>query len=77
MSTAVLAEWGAGLKRDYRTDAAAALADARAVLVAAGLVRLAADGAWRVHAAGARYAVRASLADAGAGGQPSLFEEAP
>jgi len=29
-----------------------------------------------VHAAGARYAVRASITE-GSGGQPSLFEEAP
>jgi uncharacterized protein (TIGR02678 family) len=74
-SAEVLAEWGAGFKRDYRNDAAAALADARSVLVSAGLVRLAPDGAWLVHAAGARYAVRASLTEAAPGGQPSLFEE--
>jgi uncharacterized protein (TIGR02678 family) len=74
-SAGVLGEWGAGLKREYRDDAAAALADARAVLVATGLVRLAPDGAWLVHAAGARYAVRASIAAAAPGGQPSLFEE--
>jgi uncharacterized protein (TIGR02678 family) len=41
-----------------------------------GLVRLDPDGAWLVHAAGARYAVRASITE-GSGGQPSLFEEAP
>jgi uncharacterized protein (TIGR02678 family) len=74
-SAGVLGEWGAGLKREYRDDAAAALADARSVLVAAGLVRLAPDGAWLVHAAGARYAVRASIEAAAPGGQPSLFEE--
>jgi uncharacterized protein (TIGR02678 family) len=75
VSAGVLDEWGAGLKREYRDDAGAALADARSVLVAAGLVRLAPDGAWLVHAAGARYAVRASIAAAAPGGQPSLFEE--
>lgn len=75
VSAEVLAEWGAGLKREYRDDAQAALTAARAVLVAVGLVRLAADGAWLVHAAAARYAVHASLADAAAGGQPSLFAE--
>lgn len=74
-SAAVLAEWGAGLKREYRDDAAAALADARSVLVAAGLVRLGPDDGWLVHAAGARYAVRASLEAAAPGGQPSLFAE--
>ena len=53
----------------------AALAAARSVLVAAGLVRLDPDGAWLVHAAGARYAVRASITEGSPGGQPSLFEE--
>jgi uncharacterized protein (TIGR02678 family) len=78
-SADVLAEFGAGFKRDYRDDAAAALADARAVLVAAGLVRLDPDEAWRVYAAGARYAVRASITEGSSGGQRSLFddEEAP
>jgi hypothetical protein len=46
-----------------------------AVLVAAGLVRLDPDGAWRVHAAGARYAVRASITEGSSGGQRSLFDE--
>jgi len=70
----VLTEWGRGLKADYRDDAAAALAGARSVLVAAGLVRLGEDGRWWVHAAAARYAVRVSLADAGLDGQPSPLE---
>jgi uncharacterized protein (TIGR02678 family) len=73
----LVARWGEGLKADYRADPAAALADARSVLVAAGLVRLADGGAWEVHAAAARYAVQVSLADAGTGGQPSLFEDEP
>lgn len=71
----VLAEWGRGLKRAYREDADAALADARDVLVAAGLVRVDPDGAWRVHAAAARYLTRASIAEPSPDGQPSLFEE--
>ena len=75
VSSEVLAAWGAGFKREYRDDAAAALAAARSVLVAAGLVRLDPDGAWLVHAAGARYAVRASITEGSPGGQPSLFEE--
>jgi uncharacterized protein (TIGR02678 family) len=74
-SAEVLAEWGGGLKKEYREDAAAALADARAVLVAAGLVRLEPDGSWLLHAAGARYTVRASIAEPAVDGQPSLFEE--
>ena len=74
VSSEVLAAWGAGFKREYRDDAAAALAAARSVLVAAGLVRLGPDGAWLVHAAGARYAVRASITEGSPGGQPSLFE---
>jgi uncharacterized protein (TIGR02678 family) len=72
---AVLAEWGAGLKKEHREDHTAALADARAVLVSAGLVRVDADGAWLVHAAAARFAVEVSLAESGAAAQPSLFEE--
>ncbi|WP_214368709.1 TIGR02678 family protein [Pseudonocardia sp. H11422] len=74
-SAQVLGEWGAGLKREYRDDTDAAVADARSVLVAAGLVRVAPDGAWLVHAAGARYTVQASIAEPAPGGQPSLFEE--
>jgi uncharacterized protein (TIGR02678 family) len=71
----VLAEWATGLKRDYREDAASALADARDVLVAAGLIRLAPEGGWLVHAVGARYLARPAIAEPGAGGQGSLFEE--
>jgi uncharacterized protein (TIGR02678 family) len=82
----VLARWGRGLKREHREDAAAAFADAQAVLVGAGLVRVTPDGGWQVHAAGARYAARAAiaepaagaaLADPAAGDQPSLFEDEP
>ena len=50
------------------------------MLVAAGLVRLerpqpepASAAGWLVHAAAARYTVRATVTEAG--GQPSLFEE--
>lgn len=70
----VLAEWGDGFKAEYRADPAAALSDARQVLVSAGLVRID-DAGWWVHAAAARYTVRASLADSASGGQRSLFEE--
>jgi hypothetical protein len=77
--TSVLAEWGAGLKREHRESAEVALADARSELIGAGLVRLAADGSWLVSAAAARYTVRASLAELLAepadDGQPSLFGE--
>jgi uncharacterized protein (TIGR02678 family) len=75
VSAEVLADWGAGLKKSHREDATAAFAEARAVLVAAGLVRVEDGGAWLVHAAAARYTVRASITEAGTGGQPSLFEE--
>lgn len=75
----VLSEWGAGLKREHRESAEIALADARSELIGAGLLRLAANGDWRVSAAAARYSVRASLAERLAGpaidGQPSLFGE--
>ncbi|MFC5993502.1 TIGR02678 family protein [Pseudonocardia hispaniensis] len=70
ISAEVLADWGAGLKKAHREDAAAALAEARAVLVAVGLVRVCDDEAWLVHAAGARYAVRASISE-----QPSPSAE--
>ena len=77
----VLEDWGHGLRKAHREDPAAAFADARAVLVAAGLVRLerpqpetVSAGGWLVHAAAARYTVRATVTEA-SGGQPSLFEE--
>lgn len=70
----VLAEWGSGLKREYREDPNAAFADAQALLIAVGLVRTAADGAWLVHAAGARYAARAEIAEPAPDRQPALFD---
>jgi uncharacterized protein (TIGR02678 family) len=76
----VLAEWGPGLKREYRDNAEAAFVDAQALLVAVGLVRVAAEGsgsagAWLVHAAGARYTARAELAEPTPDRQPSLFDD--
>jgi uncharacterized protein (TIGR02678 family) len=71
----VRSEWGAGLKKGYREDADTALVEARAILVQAGLVRVEADGGWLVHAAAARYTVRASIAEPGSAGQASLFAE--
>jgi uncharacterized protein (TIGR02678 family) len=71
----VMAEWGAGLKREHRENADVAFAEARQVLVDFGLVRAEPDGGWLVHAAAARYAVSASLAEPAGGGQQSLFEE--
>ncbi len=59
----VLAEWGDGLRKELRADHVAALAEARAVLIGAGLVRAEPDGSWLVHAAAARYVARASIAD--------------
>ena len=70
----VMSEWGAGLKREHRENADVAFAEARQVLVDFGLVRAEPDGGWLVHAAAARYAVSASLAEP-AGDQPSLFQE--
>jgi uncharacterized protein (TIGR02678 family) len=70
----VMAEWGAGLKREHRENADVAFAEARQVLVDFGLVRAEPDGGWLVHAAAARYAVSATLAEP-AGEQPSLFQE--
>ena len=76
VSAEVLAEWGAGLKREHRENLDTALAEARRMLVDFGLVRPEPGGGWLVHAAAARYAVRASLAEPN-GAQPSLFEEEP
>ncbi len=70
----VMAEWGAGLKREHRENTDAAFAEARQALVDFGLVRAEPDGGWLVHAAAARYAVSATLAEP-AGDQPSLFQE--
>ncbi|MFR9806677.1 TIGR02678 family protein [Pseudonocardia sp. RS010] len=70
----VMAEWGAGLRKDHREDPDLALAEARDVLIGAGLVRLRADGGWQVHAAAARYAVSAAITEP-VGDQRSLFEE--
>lgn len=70
----VLAQWSGGLKRDHRDDPARARSEARAVLVAAGLVRLEEHG-WLVHAAAARYAARPALVAAAASGEASLFDD--
>lgn len=75
VASEVLAQWGRGLKREYRENSAAALADATDVLVGSGLVRVEPDGAWSVHAAAARFAVRASITEPGGDGQRSLFDE--
>jgi uncharacterized protein (TIGR02678 family) len=73
--TAVLAEWGAGLRKDLRDDPTAALREAAEVLTLMRLARIEADGTWHVHAAAARYAVRPALAAAAASGEASLFDE--
>jgi uncharacterized protein (TIGR02678 family) len=74
----VLADWGAGLKRDHRDDPAKARAEALQVLVGVGLVRVVppdeGDG-WLVHAAAARYAARPALVAASTTGEASLFDE--
>jgi uncharacterized protein (TIGR02678 family) len=70
----VLAVWRTGLRKEHRDDPAKACADAQAVLVGAGLVRLQDDG-WLVSAAAARYASRPSLAAAASTGEASLFDE--
>ncbi|MCE3550175.1 TIGR02678 family protein [Pseudonocardia sp. RS11V-5] len=71
----VMAEWGAGLRKEHREDPAAALAEAREVLVGAGLVRPTRDGGWRVHAAAARYAVSAAISDPDGSRRSSSEEE--
>jgi uncharacterized protein (TIGR02678 family) len=70
---AVLAEWGAGVRKDLRADPAAALALASELLAGMGLVRID-SGSWRIHAAAARYAPRPMLTTA-ASAQASLFDE--
>jgi len=62
----VFAEWGAGFRREYREDPAAALGQARDLLVAVGLVRPATDGDWQVHAAAARYSTSTTIVEPGA-----------
>lgn len=72
---AILAEWGPGLRKELRADHTAALAEARAVLVGSGLVRVEPDGAWLVHAAAARYVARASISEAASPGGRGPIEE--
>ena len=74
---AVFAEWGSGLKREHREDAAAVRAQAQELLVHMGLVRLDGVGGWAVCAAAARYAVRPALVAASVMGEPSLFDDEP
>ena len=76
-AAAVFAEWGSGLKREHREDAAVVRAEAQERLVDVGLVRLDGIGGWTVCAAAARYAVRPALVAAAATGEPSLFDEEP
>jgi uncharacterized protein (TIGR02678 family) len=71
----VLAEWGAGLRKDLRADPVSAVAEAAEVLTLIGLARIDGDGTWHVHAAAARYAVRPALASAAGSGEASLFDE--
>jgi len=72
----VVARWGRGLKQELREDPAGACEQAVDVLVGVGLVRR--DGVrLQVHAAAARYAPRASLAETSASGEQSLFDLAP
>ena len=70
----VFAQWGSGLKREHREDAAAVRAQAQDLLVAMGLLRSTAEG-WWVCAAAARYAARPALAAASVTGEASLFDE--
>lgn len=72
---AVLAQWGGGLKREHREDHSRAKADAAAVLVDAGLVRVDPAGTWWLHAAAARYAARPTLSAAAPSGEASLFDD--
>ncbi|TWF75656.1 uncharacterized protein (TIGR02678 family) [Pseudonocardia hierapolitana] len=67
VSAEVIAEWGAGLKREHRENTEHAVTEARQVLVDFGLVRVEPDGGWLLHAAAARYAVTATLAGDGQG----------
>jgi hypothetical protein len=67
VSAQVLGEWRGGLKREHREHPAVALAEAERVLIDFGLVRPEPDGARLVHAAAARYAVHATLAEPGEG----------
>lgn len=80
----VLHRWGAGLKRAYRADPEAALAEAQDLLVFTGLVQTTPSDAssesdgdgvdWLVHAAAARYATAPVLSAAAPSGEASLFD---
>lgn len=70
----VFTQWGSGLKREHRDDAALVRAHAQELLTAVGLVRVD-DGAWWVCAAAARYAALPALTAAAPTGETSLFDE--
>lgn len=70
----LFATWREGLKKAHRADPDALYAEALTVLEAAGLAR-AESGAVEFHAAGARYAARPELVEAGRSGERSLFDE--
>jgi uncharacterized protein (TIGR02678 family) len=70
----LFATWREGLKKAHRADPDALFAEALAVLEGAGLVRVAAN-AVSFHAAGARFAARPELVEAGRSGERSLFDE--
>lgn len=72
---AVLERWAEGLRRDQREDPDAAIREALALLEAMGLLRRDLEAhRFLVHAAAARYAARAVLADAAGSGERSLFD---
>ena len=67
----VVAEHPAALVSAYREDGRRLRTDVTEVLRSTGLVHVAADGSWAVHAAAARYAPRPTVVAA------TLFEEMP
>lgn len=74
----VLERWREGLRRDQREDPASAVEHALLLLASLDLV-VPDDGAGQllVHAAAARYATRATLAEGAATGERSLFDAGP
>ena len=66
----IVSTYGQGFRKAHREDVSLLRAEAVDVLMGMGLVQVQGDGAWRLHAAAARYATAAVFV-----AQPSLFDQ--
>lgn len=66
----IVSTYGQGFRKAHREDESLLQAEAVDVLVGMGLIQVQGDGAWRLHAAAARYATTAVFV-----AQPSLFDQ--